>query len=138
VLLRTTADAITRVYDELSMTVPQDDEAGRSPRAGRIHDRQRRLAARRGWAPPLAWDDDTIDDPAATPATGARERAWSTRHDETVVERILAGEWDLQSSRPEREEVVARWRTAGRSLDALEKLTGWNARRYYDLDSEVA
>lgn len=28
-------------------------------------------AAREGWAPPLAWDDDTIDDPDARPA-GAR------------------------------------------------------------------
>lgn len=27
----------------------------------------KRRAAARGWAPPLAWDDDTIDDPDATP-----------------------------------------------------------------------
>lgn len=25
-------------------------------------------AAREGWSPPLAWDDDTIDDPTASPA----------------------------------------------------------------------
>jgi len=30
-----------------------------------------RRAAARGWAPPLAWDDDTIDDPNATPDLGA-------------------------------------------------------------------
>ncbi len=33
--------------------------------------RSRKRAQGRGWAPPLAWDEDTIDDPAACPATGA-------------------------------------------------------------------
>lgn len=52
------------VYDLLSMT------PGRNVRA--------KLEARkRGWAPPLAWDDDTIDDPDAKPDLGdkrARDR----------------------------------------------------------------
>jgi hypothetical protein len=30
----------------------------------------RNRAAREGWAPPIAWDDDTIDDPAAQPDYG--------------------------------------------------------------------
>ena len=30
------------------------------------------LARARGWALPLAWDDDEIDDPAATPCLDAR------------------------------------------------------------------
>lgn len=34
-------------------------------------DRARQRAARRGWAPPLAWDEDTIDNPDAV-AEGAR------------------------------------------------------------------
>ncbi|MGO5480449.1 hypothetical protein ACTQVS_09920, partial [Anaerovoracaceae bacterium HCP3S3_H6] len=29
--------------------------------------RVRNYAERQGWAPPAAWDDDTIDDPTATP-----------------------------------------------------------------------
>ena len=38
--------------------------------------KNRAEAARRGWVPPLAWDDDTIDDPRATPNTGtSRHRA---------------------------------------------------------------
>lgn len=49
-----TARLVAAVYDELSMT------PGPSSRA-------RSLAARRGWLPPLAWDDDTIDDPAFEP-----------------------------------------------------------------------
>ncbi|QBJ94479.1 hypothetical protein D0Z67_29365 (plasmid) [Streptomyces seoulensis] len=31
------------------------------------------MAERHGWAPPLAWDDDTIDDPTAVPVTEGPE-----------------------------------------------------------------
>jgi hypothetical protein len=48
------ARAIRGLYDELSM------RAGPSVRA-------REDAERAGWLSPLAWDDDTIDDPAALP-----------------------------------------------------------------------
>lgn len=53
-----TAAAIRVLYDQLSMTVP-------TIRPGWVHDRQRRYAAARGWAPPLAWD--RIDDPRMGP-----------------------------------------------------------------------
>lgn len=46
-----------RVYDLLSMTPGPNQQA-------------RKLAQRQGWPPPLAWDDDTIDDPAAKPDLG--------------------------------------------------------------------
>ncbi|OQO89903.1 hypothetical protein B1813_18860 [Saccharomonospora piscinae] len=36
--------------------------------------RARAYARRRGWGPPMAWDDDALDDPAATPHTDAGER----------------------------------------------------------------
>lgn len=45
-----TAQLVAKLYDDLSMT------PGPSERA-------RRLATRRGWLPPLAWDDDEIDRP---------------------------------------------------------------------------
>jgi hypothetical protein len=48
------ADAVAAAYDRLCM------RPGPSSRT-------RRLAARAGWPPPLAWDDDQLDDPAATP-----------------------------------------------------------------------
>ncbi|MBF9523073.1 hypothetical protein [Mycobacteroides chelonae] len=32
----------------------------------------RKTAQRRGWVPPLAWDEDTIDDPNATPDLGGK------------------------------------------------------------------
>lgn len=50
---------VAALHDELAMTLPP-------PSRGTT--RARRIAARRGWAPPLAWDDDTIDDPAACPS----------------------------------------------------------------------
>lgn len=34
--------------------------------------RARDAAAARGWLPPMAWDDDTIDDPTATPDMGEK------------------------------------------------------------------
>lgn len=49
-----TAAAVRRAYDALSMTAGPYEQAAR-------------LALREGWPPPLAWDDDTIDDPAVDP-----------------------------------------------------------------------
>lgn len=51
---RRTKQAIADLYDEL-WSVP-----GTSARSTII-------AIRKGWVPPMAWDDDTIDDPAAEP-----------------------------------------------------------------------
>lgn len=56
-----TRDNVVKVYDRLSMT------PGPSQRA-------RDRARRHGWVPPLAWDDETIDDPATQPQVG-RKRA---------------------------------------------------------------
>jgi transcriptional regulator with XRE-family HTH domain len=65
---------VCRVFDELSGT------PGRS-------DRARAMAARRRWAPPLAWDDDTIDDPTATPVGVAAPSTKRTRAE--IVEDFL-------------------------------------------------
>jgi transcriptional regulator with XRE-family HTH domain len=53
-----TAAKARALYDELWNT------SGPWPKA-------RTWAAQHGWPPPLAWDDDTIDDPAAQPAVPA-------------------------------------------------------------------
>ena len=62
--------AVLAVYDDLSMRTPMPidryERAAVSNIAGR--------ARRDNWPPPLAWDDDTIDDPAATPDTGTHVR----------------------------------------------------------------
>lgn len=69
---------VCRVFDDLSGTP--------GPSA-----RSRLMAARRGWAPPLAWDDDTIDDPTAIPVGTADPRATRTRAE--VIEDFL-DTWD--------------------------------------------
>jgi len=54
--------------------------------------RARMRAQRQGWAPPLAWDEDTIDDPTASPAspvdtdTDGSEAAL----DEVLLDRLIA------------------------------------------------
>lgn len=60
------ARAVRAVYDDLSMSTAPD---------GIYVARTRRMAARKGYVSPLAWDDDTIDDPAAAPDLGVRVHA---------------------------------------------------------------
>ncbi|NCT90234.1 hypothetical protein GXB85_04600 [Cellulomonas sp. APG4] len=81
-ITRQTHDAVTTAYDALSMR-PGPSAATRA------------RAARRGYAPPLAWDDDTIDDPAARPAL---EHPDDGDIDQVAVERAIAG--DLGPDRP--------------------------------------
>lgn len=50
--------------------------------------RSRRRAAEAGWLPPLAWDDDTIDDPNATPQT---DDGGDDQVDELAVAAALEG-----------------------------------------------
>ena len=62
-------DTVARVaalYDELSMAVPADTKPLRRGQT-KHHARARRRARVLGWHPPLAWDDDAIDDPDAQP-----------------------------------------------------------------------
>jgi transcriptional regulator with XRE-family HTH domain len=63
-----TARAVVRLYDDLWDEPPPTG----TPRADAIARQARKYAERRRWAPPLAWDDDAIDDPQATPAEGWR------------------------------------------------------------------
>ncbi|MEV4438216.1 helix-turn-helix domain-containing protein [Streptomyces sp. NPDC049577] len=53
--------------------------------------RSRALAERRGWAPPMAWDDDRLDDPAARPDLGSHWRRWGETQAE-IAWLLAAGE----------------------------------------------
>lgn len=68
-----TATKARDLYDQL-----WDQPAPPSGRHGSVPVKARNLARRYGWVPPLAWDDETIDDPSATPhvdeLAGARSR----------------------------------------------------------------
>ena len=75
-----TATKVADLYNQLAMT------PGPSGRA-------RRHAHTRGWAPPLAWDDDLIDNPNAQPDLGEKR---SMKFDERFLELRDLGYTDLQ------------------------------------------
>lgn len=58
-----TVRAVHALYEELWNTPPVAD----THREKIAFSRSVRHAAEQGWAPPMAWDDETIDDPAARP-----------------------------------------------------------------------
>lgn len=64
---RDTADIVAVAYARLSMRLPDHMDHNRS--------KTRNIAEANGWPPPLAWDDATIDNPQARPASGARRAA---------------------------------------------------------------
>jgi hypothetical protein len=69
-----TARAVRGLYDEL-WDVPPDES---TPQAAALARRARKRAAALGWPLPMAWDDDTIDDPAARPADDWKRGARGT------------------------------------------------------------
>jgi hypothetical protein len=90
---------VLRLYDELWNVQPelQGVDAGRAE-AARVYARARL------WDGPLAWDDDTIDDPKALPATDAMEPA--ATEGGNVAARWLMGE-SVILGRDDRREVLA-------------------------------
>lgn len=61
--------AVRGLYDELWNQAPPEETHRDKIAASRA----RNLARSRGWASPLAWDDDSIDDPTARPRGVRRE-----------------------------------------------------------------
>lgn len=61
-----TARAVAELYDDWSMSPPP----AQSHRDKISVSRSKRHAQIAGWAPPLAWDEDQLDDPEATPDLG--------------------------------------------------------------------
>ncbi len=73
-----TAAAVTALYDELSTTP-----------GGKAY--AYTIARKNGWPPPLAWDDDTIDDPQAQRWAGVPEGT-APVVDEVAIRRALNGD----------------------------------------------
>ena len=94
------------VYDRLSMT-PGPSQTARD------------RAAARGYSPPLAWDDETIDDPRATPERGEPGEA---PLDSVAVDRVVVSgsagtrcDTDLLLTQDERVAAIRRLSTRGSS-----------------------
>lgn len=125
---RDTAALVTHAYEQLSMT------PGPSQRAAA-------LAAARDWPPPLAWDEGTIDNPAATPRGTLNhkpKRRDPNEIDPVNVERLLLLERVKGSTRAEKEAAMARWVAAGGSINALCDAHGWQQGRYVDRKQDAA
>lgn len=117
------ANLVRRIYDDLAMMQPPQETKYQKQAVSKA----KRAARLNGWPPPLAWDDDTIDDPTAEPADDWKPKArpvdsFFERLDQSIVDAALRGEQPRMSP-PERREVVtrlhrARW-TAKRMADLL-------------------
>jgi hypothetical protein len=112
--LARTALAVRRVYDALWATAP----------AGAGSTRARKRAQANGWVPPLAWDDDTIDDPTALPNVGGDDDEHAIDH--AAVQRALDGQ-RVRLTRAERWVVVERLARDGFADAAIARVVGTTA-----------
>jgi hypothetical protein len=113
-IARDTYDRIARAYTALSMR-PGPSE------------RTRARAAKLGYPPPLAWDDESIDDPAATPQHQAREVLQLV--DDAAVERRSLGDLTVALNDAERRQVVHRLWAEGLSDKEIHRRTGIDDRQ---------
>jgi hypothetical protein len=111
-------DVVDRVYNMLSMT------PGPCPRT-------RDIARDAGYTPPLAWDDDTIDNPAVLPNLhgDADQLGDDLDVDEAAVLRRIAGD-RVPVTQSEAAEIVARMRRAGHTDAAITRITRLRTDRY--------
>lgn len=108
---------VADLYDELCM-IPGPSR------------RSRIVAARKGWAPPLAWVN--IDDANEKPTEIRRHWHAGPNHNEVdhaVVERLLSGE-RIKATRAEKEEALRRWVAAGRPARQFTEMHRWHDGRY--------
>jgi hypothetical protein len=76
-----TARIVRDLYDSMwDQSPPESNRVERS-----IAQRSRIGAARKGWAPPMAWDDDTIDDPNAKPEGAGKAFRGKLPHPDEVA-----------------------------------------------------
>ena len=121
--LQSTLDRVSAVYDEL----------WDKPPTGRHADRIRAWAVEQGFVPPLALDDDTLDQPDARPVVEYRtviglriqiEPRRSVGLDEIAVERITSGTLRDPAASPERREALRRLAARGLTDAEIAARTG--------------
>lgn len=86
-----TARAIRDLYDALCWEAPPADTRWQRSAVTR----SKAMARAKGWPPPLAWDDDTIDDPAAGPDLGAAPRSLVDLDDDEYLRTIGVPDEDI-------------------------------------------
>lgn len=122
-VLARTALAVRAVYDELWNQAPPRS----TPWEKAAVARSVRRAGAAGWLPPLAWDDDTIDDPAVTPAREPRRRGPAVV-DEVAVRRAIVGDdHTITITTSERWAAIAHLASQGLSDSAIADRVGTTA-----------
>lgn len=115
--------AVRALYDEWSMQIPPQDEW-----RGKIAaSRSRNYAKANGWLPPLAWDDELIDDPTVAPLTGTPDD--DDYLDEAAIVRRMHGEKSIKLTAAEQVELVLRMVSDGVSKKDIQQRTGLNPHR---------
>lgn len=103
-----TAYRVGRLYERLSGTPGPSDQLSARARAA-------------GWAPPLAWHDIDIDDPATQPRWDADP---DDTFDEVTVDRVAGGHILITTLRPhERRTVIARLTDRGLTATEIAEAT---------------
>lgn len=120
-VLASTAAAVRVLYDRLWDTPPAHD----THRERIAYARARSHAAKQGWLPPLAWDDDTIDDPAADPwhPETAYVPAAERPLDEIAIQEAMRGR-RVHLTPAEKAEAVARMTARGISAAKIAERLG--------------
>lgn len=119
-IYRSTALRIDAVYTSWEMSIPPDTPWTR---------RNRTTALKKGWLPPLAWED--IEAGIIADQGVSRTRIPPDRLDLVEVDTFLQyRDWKRPLSQSEKIEVVRRWLADGRSEASLCRLTGWRQGRY--------
>lgn len=113
-------------YRALEMRIPPDH-----PEARRL----RTISTRKGWKPPLAWED--ID--AGVLAKHEPGSPFFDRFDEDLIEYVMQyHDFTERINALEKSEIVRRWTANGRSEASLCALTGWCEGRYHEPRPEEA
>lgn len=77
------------------------------------------------------WEQAIRDDMGATPTVTPLVAVV----DEAAIEAVLAGDWKTKCTPTEKTEVCRRWHAQGKSLNDLERLTGWTrVSRYFKIE----
>lgn len=109
-----TAEKVAALYAELSMVPGGNNYAAGHARA-------------RGWAPPLAWDDDTIDDPTALPNYG---QGLMDEPDTQAIRRAINGE-QVPLTVAERQQAIHELQDLGYEGREIAARLGISARTVY-------
>lgn len=123
-VMKATADLVTALYERLSMTLNQPTTHREMIAASR----SRAYAKQHGWLPPLALDDDHIEDPDYSPVVPLESVAGDL--DEQAIWRRMQGDKTVRLTKTEKAELARRWVATGRALNEMERITGVHSTRY--------